>query len=362
MGMTRSKQQARSVTATVDDPRWQSVVRRDARSDGLFYYCVTTTGVYCRPSCGARQPRPMNVIFHATPADAERAGFRPCKRCQPNQQRASSRQHQLVAAMCRMIEQSEATPALGHLAAQVGLSSSHAHRLFKATTGVTPRSYFKAWRGARLRRELRHSSSVTAAIYQSGFNSSGRFYSEAPSRLGMTPSQFRAGGTSERIRFALGDCSLGSILVAASERGVCAIALGDEPEPLLRELEGQFPRAELIGGDRHFERLVARVVGLVERPERDDKLPLDIRGTAFQERVWRALRRIEPGSTLSYRQLAQRIGEPTTVRAVARACASNRLAVAIPCHRVVRTDGALSGYRWGVERKRRLLEREGKES
>jgi AraC family transcriptional regulator of adaptative response/methylated-DNA-[protein]-cysteine methyltransferase len=210
-----------------------------------------------------------------------------------------------------------------------------------------------------LRRELRDSSNVTAAIYEAGFNSSGRFYSEAPARLGMTPSRFRAGGTSERIRFALGECSLGSILVAASERGVCTIALGDEPEPLLRELEQQFPRAELIGGDRDFERLVARVVGLVERPQRDSKLPLDIRGTAFQERVWQALRKVEPGSTLSYTELAKRVGEPSAVRAVARACASNRIAIAIPCHRVVRADGSLSGYRWGVERKRRLLEREG---
>ncbi|HMA93931.1 MAG TPA: bifunctional DNA-binding transcriptional regulator/O6-methylguanine-DNA methyltransferase Ada [Polyangiaceae bacterium] len=355
--MTRSKQPP-TVPAAIDDPRWHSVVRRDPSADGLFFYSVRTTGVYCRPSCAARQPRPENVAFHATRAEAEHAGFRPCKRCKPNECDPSSRQHQRVAAMCRFIEGSEKPLALEQLARKVGLSPFHAHRLFKLATGVTPRGYFNAWRGERLRRELLGSSSVTEAIYGAGFNSSGRFYAEAPARLGMTPSRFRAGGAAERIRFALGECSLGSILVAASERGVCAIALADQPEPLLRELEQQFAQAELIGGDRAFERLVAQVVGLVEQPWRVSELPLDIRGTAFQERVWRALRRVGPGTTLTYGELAKRIGAPTAVRAVARACASNRVAVAIPCHRVVRADGALSGYRWGVERKRQLLQRE----
>jgi AraC family transcriptional regulator, regulatory protein of adaptative response / methylated-DNA-[protein]-cysteine methyltransferase len=263
--------------------------------------------------------------------------------------------------MCRIIEQQhEQPPGLEALAEQVGLSPSHAHRLFKAATGLTPKGYAKARQARRLQTELREDGSVTSAIYRAGFNSSGRFYSEAPSRLGMTPSRFKAGGAAERIRFALGECSLGSFLVAASERGVCAIALGDAPEPLLEELTQQFPRAELVGGDRAFERLVARVVGLLERPHRPPELPLDIRGTAFQERVWQALRRVGPGSTLSYAKLAERIGQPSAVRAVARACAGNRLAVAIPCHRVVRADGSASGYRWGVARKRELLAREAK--
>lgn len=355
--MTHSKPPP-TVPAIIHDPRWQSVVRRDPTADGLFFYSVRTTGVYCRPSCAARQPRPENVAFHATRADAEYSGFRPCKRCRPDQCDPSSRQHRLIAAMCRLIDGSEKPLALEQLARRVGLSPFHAHRLFKLVTGVTPRSYFNARRGERLRRELLESSSVTEAIYGAGFNSSGRFYAEAPARLGMTPSQFRVGGAAERIRFALGECSLGSILVAASERGVCAIALADQPEPLLRELEQQFATAELIGGDRDFERLVARVVGLVEQPWRVSELPLDIRGTAFQERVWQALRRVGPGTTLTYSELAKRVGAPTAVRAVARACASNRVAVAIPCHRVVRADGALSGYRWGVERKRLLLQRE----
>jgi len=356
--MAHSKQAPSVSSVARDDPRWQSVVARDPTMDGRFFYSVKTTGVYCRPSCAARKPRPENVAFHATPADAERAGFRACKRCKPNESGSPDPRHQLVAAMCRIIERNENPPRLAELASHVRLSSFHAHRLFKSATGITPRSYFKAWRGARLRTELRGSSNVTSAIYGAGFSSSSRFYSEAPARLGMTPSRFRAGGVAERIRFAIGECSLGSILVAASERGVCAIALGDEPEPLLRGLERQFPKAELVGGDRPFERLVALVVGLVEQPWRARAMPLDIRGTAFQERVWQALRRVGPGSTLTYGELAERIGEPSAVRAVARACASNRLAVAIPCHRVVRADGALSGYRWGVERKRQLLQRE----
>jgi AraC family transcriptional regulator of adaptative response/methylated-DNA-[protein]-cysteine methyltransferase len=352
------EQRSGSVQATIDDPRWQYIVRRDASADGRFFYSVKTTGVYCRPSCGSRQPRPENVTFHATAADAARAGFRPCKRCQPDRRGTPNRQQQLVAAMCRLIERSESAPTLRELAEHVGLSSFYAHRLFKAATGLTPHGYFRARRGARLRHTLRESNSVSSAIYGAGFNSSGRFYAEAPARLGMTPSRFRAGGSAERIYFAIGECSLGSILVASSERGVCAIALGDAPEPLLSDLEQQFPNAELLGGDHRFERLVARVVGLVERPRRFEGLPLDIRGTAFQERVWQALRQVAPGSTLTYSELARRIGEPAAVRAVARACASNRLAVAIPCHRVVRADGELSGYRWGVERKRQLLELE----
>ncbi|HYP88619.1 MAG TPA: methylated-DNA--[protein]-cysteine S-methyltransferase, partial [Polyangiaceae bacterium] len=246
------------------------------------------------------------------------------------------------------------------LAGQVGLSAFHAHRLFKASTGVTPKVYASAQRSQRLRGELREPGRVTDAIYGAGYNSSGRFYAEAPRRLGMKPSHFKAGGEAEQIRFALGQCSLGAILVAATARGVCAISLGREPEPLLRELEQQFPRAELIGGDSEFEGWVAHVVALVEEPRREPTLPLDIRGTAFQERVWQALRQIAPGQTLSYAELAERVGAPKAVRAVASACAANRLAVAIPCHRVVRRDGASSGYRWGVERKRELLEREGK--
>lgn len=350
---------AASAAALVQrDARWQCVKSRDARADGSFFYSVKTTGVYCRPSCGARLPRPENVAFHATKEAAERAGFRPCKRCKPDQAPLAERAAAQVAAMCRLIEESESVPTLDALSRHVGSSSFHAQRLFKAHTGVTPRAYAVAERSKRMRRQLRDGASVTQAIYGAGYGSAGRFYEEVDARLGMTASQFKTGGDAVQIRFALGECSLGAILVAATERGVCAIALGDEPEALLNELQEQFPRAEFVGADPAFEALVARVVGLIERPAAASQLPLDIRGTAFQEQVWQALTQIPPGTTMSYTELAAALGKPNAVRAVASACAANRLAVAIPCHRVVRTDGSLAGYRWGVERKRELLERE----
>jgi AraC family transcriptional regulator of adaptative response/methylated-DNA-[protein]-cysteine methyltransferase len=266
----------------------------------------------------------------------------------------------LVAQACRRIEAAEQPPSLEDLAQQAGLSPFHFHRVFKAATGLTPKAYATAHRAQAVRASLaRGKRSVTDAIFEAGFNASSRFYEHADAMLGMKPAQYRAGGVDVRIEFAIGQCSLGAILVARSQRGVCAISLGDDPDALLRELQDRFPRAELIGGDVGFERLVAQVVGLIEQPNIGHDLPLDVRGTAFQQRVWQALRQIPAGETASYGQIAQRIGSPKSVRAVARACASNTLAVAIPCHRVVRSDGALSGYRWGVERKRALLDREG---
>ncbi|HEU4733079.1 MAG TPA: bifunctional DNA-binding transcriptional regulator/O6-methylguanine-DNA methyltransferase Ada [Kofleriaceae bacterium] len=343
-----------------EDPRWAAVRARDASADGTFVYSVKTTGVYCRPSCAARPARPENVAFHATTADAERAGFRPCKRCKPDQPPLAERQAAQVAALCRLIEQSDEVPTLEELASHAGLSAFYTHRLFKTVTGVTPKAYAAAHRARRVRGELRTRSTVTEAIYGAGYSSSARFYESSNAMLGMTPSKFRAGGADLEIRFAIGQCSLGAILVAATARGVCAILLGDDPEALSHDLERRFPRARLIGGDPSFERLVAQVVGLVEQPRTGTKLPLDIRGTAFQQRVWKALCRIPAGKTASYSQIARRIGAPGAVRAVAQACAANALAVAIPCHRVVRTDGDLSGYRWGVERKRALLDREAR--
>lgn len=344
--------------ATVDDPRWAAVAARDAKADGKFVYSVKTTGVYCRPSCAARQARPENVQFHATAEDAERAGFRPCKRCKPDQAPLAEQQAARVAELCRLIENAESVPSLESLAARAGLSVYHLHRVFKAVTGLTPRAYAAAHRANRVRAELDRSSTVTDAIYGAGYSSNGRFYAEANGVLGMTPTNYRAGGTNMDIRFAIGECSLGSILVATSERGVCAILLGDDPDELARELQDRFPRARLIGGDAGFEQLVAKVVGFVESPRLGLDLPLDVRGTAFQQRVWQALREIPAGKTASYTEVAKRIGVPKSVRAVAQACSANSLAVAIPCHRVVRHDGGLSGYRWGVERKRVLLERE----
>jgi AraC family transcriptional regulator of adaptative response/methylated-DNA-[protein]-cysteine methyltransferase len=334
-------------------------LRRDRRSDGLFYYSVRTTGVYCRPSCAARLARRENVRFHSTCEDAERAGFRPCQRCRPAGPSRGDERAAAVARACRLIEAADVPPSLDALARAAGMSRFHFHRVFKAITGITPRAYAAAHRGRRVRDELTRGGTVTDAIYGAGFNSSGRFYAAAAGVLGMRPTSFQSGGAGASIRFAVGECSLGSILVAASDRGVCAILLGDDPDALVRDLQDRFPKGRLIGGDREFERLVARVVGFIEAPALGLELPLDVRGTAFQQRVWQALREVPPGATVTYKRLAERVGAPRAVRAVAQACASNTLAVAIPCHRVVRNDGALSGYRWGVSRKRALLAREG---
>jgi AraC family transcriptional regulator, regulatory protein of adaptative response / methylated-DNA-[protein]-cysteine methyltransferase len=360
MYMSMSVEKAHLAAATKSDPRWASVVARDPKADSTFYYSVKTTGVYCRPSCATRLARPENVRFHATCQDAERAGFRPCKRCKPNAA-SPARQHAAkIAAVCRLVEKSEETPSLEQLANRAGLSIYHFHRVFKAITGLTPKEYAAAHRAKRLRRTLGKSGTVTEAIYDAGYNSSGRFYETSNEVLGMTPSNYRAGGANTEVRFAVGECSLGSILVATSERGVCAILLGEDPDALTRDLQDQFPQANLIGGNAEFEQLVSKVVGFVEAPALGLDLPLDVRGTAFQQRVWQALRKIPAGSTASYTDIAKRIGSPNSVRAVAQACGANALAVAIPCHRVVRNDGALSGYRWGVERKRSLLEREAR--
>jgi AraC family transcriptional regulator of adaptative response/methylated-DNA-[protein]-cysteine methyltransferase len=340
------------------DPRWQAVRERDAGRDGSFVYAVRTTGVYCRPACPSRLPKPVNVQFFADPAAAEAAGYRSCQRCKPKEAPLAARQAELVAQACRTIEAAEEMPTLDQLAGQAGLSSFYFHRVFKAVTGLTPKDYAAAHRGKRMREELSGADSVTDALYGAGFNSSGRFYAAADKLLGMKPDAYRKGGADAEIRFAIGQCSLGAILVAQSERGICAILMDDDPEALIRDLEARFPKAALIGGDRAFEDLVAQVVGFVEAPGLGLDLPLDVRGTAFQERVWQALRDIPAGETASYADIAERIGSPNAVRAVAGACAANKIAVAIPCHRVVRNDGALSGYRWGVERKRALLERE----
>ena len=356
--MNMSTKSEMLAAATVADPRWASVVARDASAHGTFFYSVSTTGVYCRPSCGARAARPEHVRFHPTTADAEHAGFRPCKRCKPGEAPLAEQHAALVADLCRFIENAESAPTLDALAQHCGLSTYHLHRVFKAVTGVTPKAYAAAHRAQRVRDELDRGGTVTDAIYGAGYNSGGRFYENADAMLGMTPSAYRAGGARTEIRFAVGECSLGSILVAATARGVCAILMGDDPDALARELQDRFARAALIGGDAGFERLVADVVGFIEAPRLGLDLPLDVRGTAFQQRVWQALQDIPAGKTISYTELANRIGRPKSVRAVAQACGANTLAVAIPCHRVVRNNGALAGYRWGVERKRALLERE----
>ena len=341
---------------TLDDPRWAAMLARDPQAD--FFYSVKTTGVYCRPSCPARQPKPENVGFHATTEAAEQAGFRPCLRCHPSQDSLDQQLAQKVTRACRILETRESPPPLEELAQEVGLSGSHLHRSFKRITGLTPRAYAAAQRESRMRQALNRAETVTDAIYEAGYGSNSRFYEKSQKVLGMTPSAYRKGGAETSIRFAIGQCSLGAILVAQSELGLCAISLGDDPNTLARELQDRFPQAELVGDDREFCELVARVVGYIEAPKTGLDLPLDIRGTAFQKRVWEALLTIPPGEKLSYSQLAQKLGQPRAVRAVAGACAANTLAVAIPCHRVVKNDGAVSGYRWGVERKLALLDRE----
>jgi AraC family transcriptional regulator of adaptative response/methylated-DNA-[protein]-cysteine methyltransferase len=344
--------------STESDPRWAAVVARDATADGRFWYSVATTGVYCRPSCASRRARPEHVRFHASRADAERAGFRPCKRCKPDQPALADQYAAKVTAACRAIETAEVAPSLAELAQSAGLSPFHFHRVFKSITGLTPKQYANAHRHRRVRAELQQGTSVTNAVYDAGYNSSARFYEKSTAILGMQPKHFRAGGATARIRFAIGECSLGAILVAQSDRGICAILLGDDADALARELQDRFPNAELAGDDAQFARIVARVIGFIEAPRTGLDLPLDIRGTAFQERVWQALRKIPVGATASYAEIAQRIGAPNAVRAVAGACAANSIAVAIPCHRVIKRDGAVSGYRWGVARKTALLARE----
>ncbi|EJL37705.1 O-6-methylguanine DNA methyltransferase [Caulobacter sp. AP07] len=355
--MTRTMERIRTI-ATADDPRWARVLSRDRTADGAFWYSVSTTGIYCRPSCPSRTAHAGNVDLHDTLASARATGFRPCKRCNPEGMSQDAETLALVARACRIIERSEEPPSLSDLAEAVGLSTGYFHRLFKAATGLTPKDYVAAHQARSVRETLAQGQSVTEAIYAAGFNSSGRFYEKATAMLGMTPSRYRAGGVDEDLRFAVGQSSLGAILVASSAKGVAAILIGDDPEALVRDLQDRFPKARLTGGDADYELLVARVVGFVETPGLGLDLPLDVRGTAFQQRVWRALLDIPPGKTVSYAEIARAIGAPKAVRAVAGACAANTLAVAIPCHRVVRNDGALSGYAWGVERKRGLLDRE----
>jgi AraC family transcriptional regulator of adaptative response/methylated-DNA-[protein]-cysteine methyltransferase len=345
-----------------DEQRWKALLYRDQRADGAFLYAVKSTGVYCRPTCSSRLPKQENVVFFMSSSAAEAAGFRPCKRCSPRE--ASAREHHMKAIIraCKLIDESEEHPRLQKLAAAVGMSSSNFHRLFKEIVGVTPKQYAATVRMDRLRTGLTQGSSITQTIYDAGFSSVSRFYEGSRKMLGMTPSTYKNGAAGLRIHAAVADSSLGLVLVAATDRGICSIDFGDTPQSLLERLRLRFPKAELRQDDSGFAAWVSRVAALIEAPGRGLDLPIDIQGTAFQQRVWKALQGIPPGSTKSYAEIAAQIGTPTAARAVARACASNRIAVVIPCHRAVKSDGGLGGYRWGIERKRRLLEREATES
>jgi AraC family transcriptional regulator, regulatory protein of adaptative response / methylated-DNA-[protein]-cysteine methyltransferase len=341
-----------------DDERWQAVVKREPEANGHFFLAVKTTGIYCRPVCASRLPKRENVQFFDDQETAEEAGFRPCKRCRPHEPAEVDPAVQAVVAACRLIEEAEQPPTLDEMADAAGLSKYHFQRLFKQTTGVTPKQYAAEKRAQRVRAELQKETAVTDAIYNAGFESSSRFYETAVSSLGMKPTEFGAGGAGVTIRCAIAQSYLGLVLIAATERGVCRIDIDDSRQKLLAALQESFPEADLQMGDAAFEQDVRQVLAFLERPQKGLALPLDIQGTAFQRRVWSALQEIPAGSTASYAQVAQRIGKPAASRAVASACAANKIAVAIPCHRVVRSDGGLGGYRWGLARKEALLERE----
>ena len=347
-----------STTPLSDDRRWNAVVGRDHSLDGEFVYAVKTTGIYCSPSCPSRQSKRKNTVFFATPQEAERAGYRECLRCGPSQSSVEERRVQAVRAACAAIDEAEQAPALHELAATVGLSPSHLHRQFKRLVGVTPREYAAGKRAARLRECLHTGRPVADAIYEAGYGSSSRVYETASRTLGMTPGEYRDGGRSVTIEYTVTRSPLGNLLVAATDRGICCIEFGDSETVLRESLTERFPAARLEENDNDLRQWVADITAFIRTPSHGLRLPLDIQGTAFQLRVWKALQAIPPGRTASYRDVAATIGRPTAHRAVANACGANKLALAIPCHRVVRTNGKLGGYRWGLERKRRLLERE----
>jgi len=337
---------------------WTAVENRDATADGSFYYGVRTTGVYCRPACASRRPLRANTVFFETTAAAEEAGLRACKRCRPTEPSMASRHLSAIEKACALLRTSETIPSLGELADAACISRFHFHRVFKQITGVTPREYARSHRLGRLGEKLDSGQPITASIYAAGFGSSSRAYEAAPVGLGMTPGTRRRGGSGETIRFVTVATPLGWALVAATARGICMTALGDDRDSLAAALRERFPRAELVAEDAGLKEWADRIVRFITAPEQNLDLPLDIRGTAFQARVWRALQKIPLGKTASYTEIAARLGQPKAVRAVAQACAANKLALVVPCHRVTRSDGELGGYRWGLERKRALLVRE----
>ena len=339
--------------------KWQQVVARDARQDGRFVFAVRTTGIYCRPSCPSRRPRRDSVEFFAGPNEAERAGYRACLRCKPTQ---ISAQAQYVTHARQLLDNTEGVVTLRELSQQVGLSPFHLQRLFKRATGLSPREYQSARRLQHVKTGLRKGEDVTTALYDAGFGSPSRLYEKAPQQLGMTPGEYRRGGAGANITFAIAPTPLGRLLIAATERGLCAVRFGDNAADLERDLRKEFHAAELHRDDTAMRRYVESLLAVVRGEKTTIDLPLDVRATAFQMKVWNKLRQIPRGETRSYGEVAREIGEPGAVRAVARACASNPIALAVPCHRVVRSDGGLAGYRWGMERKKKLLERERESS
>lgn len=341
-----------------DDGRWKAVVENNSNADGTFYYAVKTTGVFCRPSCAFRLPNRSNVEYFKGFAEAEAAGYRSCKKCSPATFSKTENLEQKIIHACRIIEQSVVSVKLKDLAAEVSLSPFHFHRLFKKIVGVTPKQYSAIHQSRRFTQSLKTSQSVTDAIYTAGYSSSSSAYDKNLDQLAMEPRVYRNGAVGITIIYGLAQCFLGWVIVAATDRGVCAIEFGDDPEALANQVQKRFPQAQLTKAGSGFNLLIQEVVDFIKTPEITCKIPLDIQGTVFQQRVWHLLRQIKPGKTLSYTELAERIGNPNAVRAVAQACAANKLAVVIPCHRVVSKDGKVSGYRWGVVRKKMLLKSE----
>jgi AraC family transcriptional regulator of adaptative response/methylated-DNA-[protein]-cysteine methyltransferase len=347
-------------TINLEDIRWQVLVERDQQAGGGFYYAVKTTGIYCRPTCKSRLPLRENVVFFDTWQEAETAGYRPCKRCRPQDAAENAAHHKSVIDACRMIDESETVPSLENLARTAGLSPFHFQRVFKKVVGITPKQYFMQKRSNKMKNSLEQNRRVLDGIYDAGFGSTSPFYRQATGSLGMKPSDFKKGAAGIAITYSVSQSYLGWVLVAATDVGICAIEFGECPKMLEERLLQRFPQANCNKGDTVFASLVTEVLSYLELPDKDFNLPLDIMGTAFQRRVWMALREIPSGSIVSYADLAKKIGKPSAVRAVANACAANKIAAVIPCHRVVRSDGGLGGYRWGIERKRKLLEREHK--
>ena len=337
---------------------WTAVVNRDRSADGKFLYGAKTVGVYCRPGCPSRRPNRANAVFFADASAAEKAGYRPCKRCRPTESAPDAHHRRAVEKACRIIRDSDTPPTLAALAREVGISAHHFHRLFRRIVGVTPRDYAQAHRLGRLAMRLDAGDDVSDAIYAAGFGSSARAYDAAPAGLGMTPGARRKGGQGETIRFTTVRCALGRALIAATTRGICATALGDDAATLAAELHERFPAATIVEDAAALRRWADAFARFIADPTDTPDLPLDIRGTAFQAKVWRALRKIPSGETASYAGIAAALGQPTAARAVARACATNPVAVLVPCHRVIGRDGALTGYRWGIERKKAMLARE----
>lgn len=345
-----------------EEAKWQAVLARDEEADGIFVYAVMSTGIYCRPSCPSRRPKRENVAFFDLNKEAETAGFRPCKRCKPQDISTSQKNTLLVEEACRILENADDPIPLDALANRLGVSSFHFHRLFKRETGVTPAAYGRAHRTKRLSEALTSNGTVTQAIFESGYQSTHPAYRAANGALGMSPTSYKAGGHGQTINVGIGTCTLGKALVAGTSKGICAILIGDDDNALRTDLEKRFPNAVLKEADDAFEDRMNEAIAVVDGQASGENLPLDIQGTAFQIAVWQQLQKIPAGETQTYTEIARRIGKPEAVRAVANACGANPTAVAIPCHRIVRTDGSMGGYRWGLDRKQTLLARESQKT